>query len=304
MKISARLARLGGMLVLVAGTIAGLASTQAASATSALAREILSPAQRVATTGDPALFDGNDYGWASGNWSGYAVTGGPYTSATGAWTIPTVPATGGATFSDTWTGIDGFQSGNADLIQSGTEQDSSHGTTTYFPWWTTNEEGFSPQTTWTSLSCASPCDSTPAVFTVNPHDSMTVTITETDANVWEIVLDDTTTGVGGTETGISHTAFDGSSGGESAEWIIERPAFVNPRGAIHFSTLANYGTATFDTGTVNGDNPGLVASATTSDAGLMVQGSGSKVLSIPSVPDSDTDGFADSHGNIAPPRPY
>src|SRR6185503_10225868 len=60
----------------------------------------------------------------STNWSGYAATGGTYTSVTGTWTVPTVSATT-AGADATWVGIGGINS--TDLIQAGTEATVSGG---------------------------------------------------------------------------------------------------------------------------------------------------------------------------------
>jgi hypothetical protein len=300
MKYTVRIAKPGVGLILLIGGLLGLTGGQtAASARAALPGEIHSTLERTATTGTPFLLDGNYYGWATQNWAGYAVSHGPYTAVTGSWVVPSVAPSGDPTYSSAWTGIDGFD--NAVLIQSGTDQDSSHGQVDYFPWWTTNEEGFLPQTTWTNVTCVAPCSATPAVFTVNPGDTMAASISETGTNVWAITLTDTTTGVGGAETGISHTASGGTAGGDAAEWIMERPGFIN-HAKIHLATLANYGTINFDHGTTNGDGPGFVANSAASDAGVMTQGT-SKVISIPSVPDSDADGFNLSFGNRAPTAP-
>src|SRR5690348_216755 len=64
-------------------------------------------------------------GWASSNWSGYAVTGSTYSSVTAKWTVPSVAASRKATYSSDWVGIDGFN--NSDLIQTGTESDYFNG---------------------------------------------------------------------------------------------------------------------------------------------------------------------------------
>src|SRR6202051_4513047 len=71
-------------------------------------------------------------GWASSNWSGYAITGGPFTSVTGSWVVPAVAKTRHATYSSSWAGIDGFN--NSNLIQAGTEQDYYRGSAHLFAW--------------------------------------------------------------------------------------------------------------------------------------------------------------------------
>ena len=83
-------------------------------------------------------------GWASTNWSGYAVTTtSKFTTVTGAWAVPSVAPTSGATYSAAWVGIDGFA--NSSLIQTGTEQDYYNGAAHYAVWWTTSAQGFAEQ---------------------------------------------------------------------------------------------------------------------------------------------------------------
>ena len=58
---------------------------------------------------------------------------------------------------------------------------------------------------------------------------------------------------------------------------------------------------TFDPGTLNGTSPGLLASQ---GGELVVRSKGSyQVVSIPSVPDGDVDGFNISYGASAPSAP-
>src|SRR5205807_9251133 len=55
---------------------------------------------------------------SSSNWSGYAASGGTFTSVTATWTVPTVSATSPGADA-TWVGIGGLQS--RDLLQAGTQ---------------------------------------------------------------------------------------------------------------------------------------------------------------------------------------
>jgi hypothetical protein len=231
----------------------------------------------------PISYDGNYYGWASSNWSGYAVTAGSYTATTGSWTVPNVAPSRRATYSASWIGIDGFN--NSDLIQTGIEQDYYKGAARYTAWWTTNEEGFAEQAFSTTV-------------TVSAGDVIQASISETGTNRWTITLEDVTTKVTGTQTGVAHTGL-----GASAEWIVEDPALSVNGARFHLAALADYGNSTFDRGTINGTFPGFIATSTDSDAGLMVQHA--HVVSIPSAPDGDTtpDGFASAYGGTAPTAP-
>lgn len=206
-------------------------------------------------------------GWASSNWSGYAITGSGFTSVTGTWTVPAAGRSRHPTFSSNWIGIDGFN--NDSLIQTGTESDFYNGGAHYDAWW---EILPASETVIPSIS-------------VRPGDVMTATITQGGGDAWTITINDSRSG--------SYTTQQSYSGPQtSAEWIEEAPT-VGGR----IATLANYGTTTFDPGTVNGGNPGLTAA----DGGVMIQ-RGIQV-STPSSPDKDTDGFAISYGSAAPKAP-
>ncbi|MCY0907739.1 MAG: G1 family endopeptidase [Sulfobacillus thermotolerans] len=209
-----------------------------------------------------------NYGWSSSNWSGYAVTNGPYTQITGSWIVPTVTAGHGSTYSSAWIGIDGFN--NSDLIQTGTEQDYTGGSAQYSAWWEI-------------LPAAETVINEP----VAPGDQMDASIVNDGNGVWTITLKDVTEGWTFT------TNQDYSGPGASAEWILEAPTIGG-----HVATLANYGETTFNPGTVNGGaNPDF----TTEDGGVMIQKN--KQVSTPSVPDSDTDGFNVAYGPTAPSAP-
>jgi Peptidase A4 family len=206
-------------------------------------------------------------GWASSNWSGYAITGGPFTSVSGHWTVPTVSASRKATYSSSWVGIDGFNDSN--LIQTGTEHDYFNGSAHYSAWWE-----------------ILPAAETTIAMTVQPGDAMSATITRGSNNNWTISISDTTRN----ESFSIVKSY--SAPLSSAEWIQEAPT-VGGR----IATLANYGQTTFDPGTANGVSPGL----TVADGGVMIQ-HGVQV-STPSTPDSDTDGFTIAYGSTAPSPP-
>ena len=229
-------------------------------------------AGNLALSHHPRIADGSsitgNLGWSSSNWSGYAITGGPYNSITGEWVVPAVSATRKSTYSSSWIGIDGFN--NSNLIQTGTEQDYYSGTTHYDAWW---EIRPAAETVIPSL-------------TVHPGDVFTASISNNGNGTWTIRINDTTSGGSFTTT----QSYSGPQ--SSAEWIQEAPT-VGGRVA----PLAHYGETTFDPGTVNGGNPGLVAA----DGGTMVQGRAT--VSTPSNPDGDTDGFKVEYGSTQPAPP-
>lgn len=228
-------------------------------------------------TAKPTSGGSSSVGWASSNWSGYAVTSPtPFTSITGNWTVPSVQPSSSATYSAAWAGIDGFN--NSSLIQTGTEQDYYNGVAHYSAWWTTSAQNFAEQVI-----------NDPVI----PGDHMTASITETNVatSAWVISLSDTSRNW----TFVLSLTYTGPRA--SAEWIMEAPT-VGGR----LAPLANYASpTTFDPGTVNGVSPGLLAS----EGGELVQGRGARtqVLSIPSGPDVERDGFNISYGSVAPSAP-
>ncbi len=115
---------------------------------------------------------------------------------------------------------------------------------------------------------------------------MTASIKNDGNGDWTITINNVTENESFTTT----QAYSGPA--ESAEWIQEAPTIGG-----HVATLANYGQTTFDPGTVNGGNPGLVIA----DGGVMIQHR--KQVSTPSAPDSDTDGSNVAYGSTAPSAP-
>ena len=174
----------------------------------------------------------------------------------------------GSTYSSSWIGIDGFN--NSSLIQTGTEQDYYNGSTHYDAWW---EILPAAETVITNMI-------------VKPGDHMTASIKNDGNGDWTITINNVTENESFTTT----QAYSGPA--ESAEWIQEAPTIGG-----HVATLANYGQTTFDPGTVNGGNPGLVIA----DGGVMIQHR--KQVSTPSAPDSDTDGSNVAYGSTAPSAP-
>jgi hypothetical protein len=207
-------------------------------------------------------------GWASSNWSGYAVTGSGFNSVTEQWKVTAAPRSKRGTYSSEWVGIDGYN--NSSLIQTGTESDYYSGSPHYYAWW----------------EILPAAETVIPSITVKPGDVMTASITHGAGSSWTITITDTRTGASFTTT----QTYTGPQ--TSAEWIEEAPTVGGRVG-----TLANYGLATFDPGTVNGVNPSLTAD----EGGVMVQKN--VQVSTPSNPDGDTDGFNTAYGSTAPAPP-
>lgn len=155
----------------------------------------------------------------SSNWSGYAATGGTFTSVTGTWTVPNVTATATSGADATWVGIGGVDS--RDLIQAGTQGTVSGGDVEYDAW----------------IEML-PASSHPVSLSVNPGDSVTVTITQQSGDSWTITMKNNTTG------GRYATTVQYHSSNSSAEWVQEAPSIgrgtvaLDEFGAIHFSGAA------------------------------------------------------------------
>jgi hypothetical protein len=249
-----------------------LCAVAAATCTSGVALALGgSAAAPAAVTHAPRVVAGpasSDAGWSASNWSGYAVAGGPYTSVSGRWVVPSVSRTHRQSYASTWVGIDGF--GNSSLIQAGTAEDWYGGSDHYHAWWE-----------------ILPASETAIDMAVSPGDVVSVAITQVSAGTFTISLADLTRN----ESFSTTQAYSGPL--SSAEWIVEAPTVAN-----HVATLAHYASPlTFDSATVNGGAAGLAAG----DAGVMVQHG--QQVSTPSDPDSDGDGFAMAYGATAPPPP-
>jgi len=173
---------------------------------------------------------------SSRNWAGYVAQSGSYTSVSGSWVVPTVSANGATSADAEWVGIGGVSS--TDLIQSGTQAiTDSSGQITYQAWLETLPQA-----------------SQSIPVTVKPGDSVSVSITQTSANQWQIIFNDVTS------TQTFQTTVSYASSQSSAEWIVEAPAV---RGG--FLPLDNFGTIQFSGGlaTANGQTQSIAGSGAT-----------------------------------------
>lgn len=154
----------------------------------------------------------------SSNWSGYAATGGSFTSVTGTWTVPNVSTTTSGADA-TWVGIGGVDS--RDLIQAGTQATVSGGDVEYQAW----------------IEML-PASSRPVSLSVSPGDSVTVTIAQQTGDSWTITIRNNTTG------GRYATTVQYRSTNASAEWVQEAPSIgrgtvaLDDFGAVRFTGAA------------------------------------------------------------------
>jgi hypothetical protein len=159
----------------------------------------------------------------SSNWSGYAATGGPFTSSSANWTQPTATCGATATYSSFWVGIDGDGSGTVE--QTGTSADCSGGVAKYYAWY----EMYPKFPTNLSLAIR-PGDSMSASVTTNGNGSFTLTITNNT-----------------THQSFTTTQRSKRASLFSAEAIAEAPS--SSGGVL---PLTNFGTVNFSAATANG----------------------------------------------------
>jgi hypothetical protein len=165
----------------------------------------------------------------SGNWAGYDVTGGGFTSVSATWTQPYVqPNYSIDTDSCFWVGLDG--DGSSTVEQCGTEADSTSGSVSYDAWYEMYPD------------YEVPIDG----MTISPGDVMTGTVTTDGAGNFVLTVTDDTTGDSYTDDEYSDSAQD-----YSAEVIAEAPT----DGATgDLLPLSDFGTVDFTSCTFN-DQP-------------------------------------------------
>jgi hypothetical protein len=179
------------------------------------------PAVPVPAPAQPALPRNQRGENTSQNWAGYAATGGKFTAVNGTWTVPQFTPSSPAGADAAWVGIGGVNT--RDLIQAGTQQTvTGNGTTQYQAWVETLPQA-----------------SHPVNLTINPGDSVSVSITQQQAPTeWLIAFKNNTTGQ--TLNVTEHY----TSSMTSAEWIQEAPSAARGQQI----PLDNFGTISFSAG--------------------------------------------------------
>lgn len=180
----------------------------------------------------------------STNWSGYAVTGGRYTSVSSSWTQPAVTCGSQTTYSSFWVGLDGDTTGTVE--QTGTEADCSGGKAVYSSWY----EMY-------------PKFPTNYRNTVTPGDHFNASVTTDGKGNFTLTIADTTAGWSHTTSAKLKSAKLGS-----AEVIAEAPS--SSGGVL---PLSNFGTVSFSNATANGTSFGSLSGL---DPINMVSGSTTK----------------------------
>ncbi len=198
----------------------------------------------------------------SRNWAGYATSTGQFTSVSGTWTIPSVTRSTHTSADATWVGIGGITS--ADLIQSGTQNIISH----------------SGQVTTAAFYELLPDVSQTIPVTVSQGDSVTVTLTQTSPNQWQIAFKDNTNG------NTYSTTASYSSSLSSAEWIEEAPS--TGRGIL---PLDNFGSISFTNGSTTQNGSPVTLTQSNVHPITMINGQG-QTLATPSSLTSDGTSFS------------
>jgi hypothetical protein len=145
------------------------------------------------------------------NWSGYVLTGGPFTGVSGTFTVPSLYNDGSCGDGlSSWVGIDG--NSGVGLLQAGVQESYNNPSTggcdpsaSYWiePWW---EVLPAPETIVRSVQ-------------VHPGDSVTVSIAKTSTpGLWSVSLRDNTDGL----DFLQMTRYSGPA--TSAEWVDEAPS--------------------------------------------------------------------------------
>jgi hypothetical protein len=214
---------------------------------------------------------------SSHNWSGYAATGGTYTSVTGTWAVPQFAPDGAAGIDAAWVGIGGVRS--RDLIQAGTQQ-------------TVSGSGRTQYEAWIEML---PRSSRPVPLQVHAGDSVTVSITEQDTDQWLIHFTNNTTGQ------TYDTTQQYTSSHSSAEWVEEAPSAG--RGGV--LPLDNFGTIQFSDGSAD-KNGQTVSIAGAGAKAITMVGNSDQALAVPSALAPDGSSFSvartDAPANQAGPR--
>ncbi len=202
-------------------TTLGTTTTSGTSTTTSTSTTTTAPTTTTTTVPAAVVVD-------SANWSGYAVSSGPFSQITGTFTVPTI--TSAATCTEhvaEWVGIDGWNAPTLPedtyLIQAGVDAsmtDPDTGTCTpgkfyVWPWWEILPQNETPITT----------------VTVNAGDQVTVSISQlSGTSTWAISLTDDTDG----QSFTTDQAYSGPA--SSGEWVVEASSTGACAGSVEEGT--------------------------------------------------------------------
>ena len=219
-----RASRLGALAVVaLTGTLFVLAAPTGAATPSPHAAPAHAPMVPTPPGGAPGFLPAGTV--ASGNWSGYAATGGAFSSVSSSWVEPVATCSSGSQYSSSWVGLDGYSSKTVE--QTGTDSDCSGSTPQYYAWWEIYPAS--------SVGIAKP---------VSPGDHFNASVTATGTNSFTLTITDVTKGWTNKETKSLSSATR-----SSAEIIEEAPCCTGGGGIL---PLADFGKAHFTNAHVDG----------------------------------------------------
>ena len=205
-------------------------TTRRATALSAALLSVLGAAAPAVAVTAPAVSNGTVHNLqihlrnsSSSNWSGFAATGGGFTSISASWVEPTGKCSSATTYSSFWVGIDG--DGSNSVEQTGSEVDCSGGSPQYYSWY--------------EMYPAYPVNFS---NTVRPGDHFTGSVTYNGSGKFTMKLSDTTQGW---SRSVSKTYSPAQR--YSVEVIAEAPS--SSTGVL---PLTNFGTVNFTNSLANG----------------------------------------------------
>jgi hypothetical protein len=164
----------------------------------------------------------------SGNWAGYVVTGGPFTSVTATWRVPAVSAPPSHGSVSAWVGLNGY--GDRTLEQVGTNSSVIGGVPHYSSWYE-----------------VIPRPAVPTPLHIAPGDVIRATVVADTPGTFTFTLQDLTTGASfTTHQSAPRTPLS------SAEVITEAPSVGSAPGSIKMVPLARFAPLRFSGIAVNG----------------------------------------------------
>jgi hypothetical protein len=207
----------------------------------------------------------------TGNWSGYAATGGTFSAVSGSWTVPSIACPAETTtYSSQWIGIDGYT--NNTVEQDGTLAACLSGTPHYGAWYEMYGDEAVNEGAEVALSSSS--------YPVSPGDAMTASVSIA-GSTWTLTIADTTKG-----WSYSIEIVWPVPRRTSAEWIVERPEVDSS-----LSALADFGSASFTSASATDNTTSGSISAFSHQP---LEMNGSTLLAAPGALDPSGESFTDT----------
>ena len=220
----------------------------------------------------------------STNWSGYAVTGGTFSSVAASWVVPSVSCPNQAQGAAFWVGIDGYASSDHAAEQTGTDSDCLKGNKkkpggpSYYAWW----EIVTPSSTSSSTIGHGVC----------PGDQMSAGVSGAGDSYTLTLTDSSTCSTRGPWSFTTTQAPSATPAASSAEWIAEAPGICASAGSCKTEKLSDFGSVTFNGASANGVG---LSSYATSQVHAITMAKGKTVKAEPYGLSSSSFGVAWEH---------